>query len=108
MAILVVQEGIATSFVSAAAGGDEFVNNGRTQLYVLNSDPSSITVSFIAFRKCDQNVLHTYDFTAPDGGTRVLGPFETFVFNNSNDRVEVTYSSVTNISVAAVSILEPI
>lgn len=108
MAVLTVQKitqaGIAPSFAAASAGGDEFANSGRTFLHVKNGGAGSINVTINSQKPCDQGFDHDLVVAVPNGGERVIGPFEPGRFNNSSSRVAVSYSGVTSVTVAALEV----
>ena len=85
-----------SSYLTAAAGGgDTFVNDGNTFFHALNSDASSTNITFGA--PVDVVVA------VPASGRRLIGPFSTARFNDSSGNVQVSYSSVTSLTVAPVA-----
>lgn len=90
-------------FVAAGASGDTFLNDGKTALYVKNASGGPITLTIIANRACSSGELHDSTPSIPDG-------FAGFVaMKLRNDRyntrfrvAQITYSSATDIEVAAV------
>lgn len=90
---------------AAAGGGDSFVNTGREYLVVNNASGGSITVTFssngagavCSFGKT--STAHDEGGAVAAGATRVFGPFKPAQFNDSNGRVQVTYSGVTSLTV---------
>ena len=111
MAILTVQRptaaGATITLVAAAGGGDSFANDGRTSFRISNADASPMTVTFDSPNTCDftigANAAHDIAVTVPNGQSREIGPFSQLRFNDTNGRVQVTYSSVTSLTVAAVA-----
>lgn len=105
MAQLTVQDivlaGLAPTYVAAAAGGNNFINDGRTFLHVKNGGASSINVTIDSVVQCNQGFDHDITVAVPNGGERMIGPFNPDRFNNSIGRVSVTYSAVTTVTVAA-------
>jgi hypothetical protein len=92
------------TFVAAAGGGDQFANNGKTLFEVKNASGSPITVTFVRQKTCDQGTLHTTTVSVPaTTGDRICGPFDASLFNDANGFVQVTYSAVTSLTVAAYS-----
>ena len=106
------EAGVATADTSATSDGDEFVNTGREVLVVVNSSSSDndINVTITA---------QTTSFTDPvlgtltkanqvvavnEGVTKVIGPFPTAAYNDSNGKVQITYSAVTDLKVGVVQI----
>lgn len=113
MADLAVQNitkaGLAASFVSAAAGGDAFVNDNteRTVLHVKNSNGATRDVTITAQRTSVSvpgagtvtvpNIVVTIPATT---GDVEIGPFPE-AYNDVNGKVQVTYSAVAGLTVAA-------
>lgn len=96
--------GVAPSFTAASATGDEMPNDGNTVCHVKNGSASSITVTINSQEKCSQGFDHDLTITVPASGERMIGPFSRTRFNNTNGNVEVSYSAVTSVTVAALSI----
>lgn len=109
MANLTVQKptlatGINPTMAAAAAGGDTFTNDGRTLLYIKNGHTASITVTIDSRKPCDQGFDHNIVITVAAGAAIQVGPFPTPRFNDPSNKVAVTYSLVTALTVAAVSV----
>lgn len=110
MATLTVQTisltGLEPTYAAAAAGGDEFPNDGRTFLHVKNTNAATRTVTINSRSNCDQGFDHdpavVIDATT---GDTMIGPFDTARFNDpATGRVSVTYSAVTGVTVAAIKL----
>jgi hypothetical protein len=98
----IVGTGLAPSFAAAAAGGDSFLNDGKTFLEVKNASGSSITVTITAQNPCNQGQLHNLAVSVPaTTGDRMIGLLLPSIFNDANGLVQVTYSAVTSLTVAA-------
>lgn len=108
MAVLTVQKishsGLSPSFSAADVAGDEFVNGGRTILYVKNGGASQITVTVDSAKPCNYGFDHDLTVNVPAGDERVIGPFAPDRFNNSSARVAVSYTDVTSVTVAALEV----
>lgn len=107
MAELVVQEvlltGLEPAYVAAAAGGDYFANDGKTLLEARNASGGNITVTVASQKTCDQGATHNAAVVVPlTTGQRMIGPFNRTRFNDANGRVQITYSGVTSLTVAAI------
>lgn len=109
MATITVQEvdtdtGVDLSFAAANAGGDEYANAGRTVFVIKNDSGGAITVTYTA-----QNTVRGYDVTdetqSVAAGAIGVGPvLDRGIFNDSNGRVQVSYSSVTSVTVTALKL----
>jgi hypothetical protein len=113
MALLTIQKpsrtGVAVTYAAATsgAGGDTFVNTGREFLHVKNDSGGSITVTVDAPNACSFGVTHdSHDLSIaiPAGEDRMIGPFPTDRFSDSSNLVKATYSDVTSLTVAALSV----
>lgn len=107
MATLTVQDmtpaGLVPSYAAADVAGDEFANNGRVTFWVKNGGAGAITVTVAAVGACDQGFTHTGGGSVPnDGVPKSFGPFDTYRFNDADGLVQITYSGVTSVTVAAV------
>ena len=106
MADLAVQavslSGLNPSFVAAAAGGDAFLNAGREFLHVKNGGGSEVTVTVDSQVPCNQGYDHNAVVAVPAGQERLIGPFPKARFDYANQKVQVAYSDVTSVTVAAV------
>jgi hypothetical protein len=104
-----VEAGLLEALVAASAGGDQFVNDGKTVLIVKNANGSaSRTVTF--------DVPNTDDFGVSGFGldravvvagpsTRIIGPFPVRKFNTAVGAFIVfTYSSEADLTIQAVRV----
>lgn len=91
-----------------AANGNQFANTGREIIEVTNGAVSSITVTIIT------NGVHTaggvnYAIadltpTVTNGTSKVFGPFDTSLFNDSSGNVLIDWSSGTSITARVISV----
>ena len=109
MATLTVQDiavdGLTPSYVAADVAGDEFANSARAFVHVKNGGVSSVNVT-IASQFAPSPGVGPADIviSIPAGGETMAGPLNNRVFNNADGNVELTYSDVTNVTVAALSL----
>lgn len=108
MSLLTVQKveltGLAPSYDAAAAGGDEFVNSGRTFIHVKNGGGSPIDVTVDSQMPCSQGYDHNAVVAVPASGEKMIGPFRKDRFNDSDGKVQITYSAVTSVTIAAIEV----
>ena len=108
MAVLAVQKvsktGLAPAFAAADVAGDQFANGGRTYLHVKNASAVSVNVTADSKKQCDQGFDHDVVVAVPAAGERLIGPFDPSRFNNSSGRIEVGYSAVASVTVAALEV----
>lgn len=110
MAALTIQElnksGVTISYAAAAGGGDEFANNGKTFLHVKNGGGSPINVT-IASQVDDPppgTAASNVVIAVANGAEKMIGPFNQNGYNDTDGNVQVTYSGVTSVTVAAISV----
>jgi hypothetical protein len=104
--------GLTPVFTAAGSGGDRFLNrDGRTYFHIKNGDDASMTVTFDSRLKCGQGHEHDVTVTVPAAvddvpGEKLIGPFQPAQFSDGDDLVNVSYSAVTDVKVAAFSLAE--
>lgn len=92
-------DGVELALTAAAGGGDEFANSGEVFFVMQNDDASSTTVTFVTQGTVQSLAVADVAVTVPAGELHVAGPFNKSLFNDANGRVQVTYSSVTSLTV---------
>jgi hypothetical protein len=106
MADLTVQSvsltGLTPTYGTTAAGGDAFVNSGRDFIHIKNGHTSSQTVTINSQGACSQGFDHDVAVVVPNAQERMIGPFPKDRFNDSLDKVQLTYSGVTALTIAIV------
>lgn len=111
MALLTVtkitRSGVLESLVAASSTGDQFPNDGKVFLVVRNGGAAAITVTVDATSSVKGVPFQDVQFSVAAGETRFAGPWPPEIFNDSNGRVNITYSSVTSVTVGAFS-LDPL
>lgn len=95
--------GVADNLVAAAPGGDSFVNNGHVVLIVNNASGGEVTVTVndVGTPNPGNAVQFNPDVAVavPAGARRTIGPFPPFRFNDTNGRVNVSYSAAAGVTV---------
>lgn len=96
----------ATAFApaSCAAGGDQVLNDGRTVLYFKNTDSSTVTVTLATGGTVAGIALADLSFTIAQNAEKIVGPFDRLLWNDANGYVQISYSAVTAMTVAAIRI----
>lgn len=106
MAELTVQQlnltGLVPSFSAADVAGDTFTNSGRTYLHIKNGGAAGVTVTIDSQQPCNYGFDHDVDVSIDAGAEKLIGPFSKSRFNDDNGKVNVAYSDVTNVTVAAI------
>ncbi len=97
--------GLTPTLQAAAAGGDAFLNDGKTMFRVKNGSGAPITVTFTSQQQCNQGSTHSPANSVAAGGDELFGPFSQSRFNDASGLVQVTYSGVTTLTVAALRVV---
>lgn len=95
--------GATPAMVAASTGGDSFSNSGKEMLKVTNGGSSSVTVTVASPQPCNYGYNHDVVVDVTAGATQDIGPFPPARFN-SKGNVQVTYSGVNLVTVAAVRV----
>lgn len=99
--------GVAATLASAGGSGDSFTNDGQTFLMVANANGSAIDVTIAAqttsaVKPGFEDVTYSNKtVNIANGATKIIGPFATGTYNDTNGRVQVTYSASSGVTVAA-------
>lgn len=92
-------------YVACNVGGDQFTNDGKTWIHVKNTNAATRTVTINSQRTCDQGFDHDQAYVVgATTGEAVAGPFLRERFNDAGGFVLITYSAVTNLTIAVFSL----
>lgn len=92
--------------VAADVTGNTIVNDGRTAFYVANGSGSSITVTLDIVQTIDGQSVADRTVAIPAGEARIIGPFPSAPYNSADKLVTITFSSVTTVTVAAITLTQ--
>lgn len=98
---VIVLTGLTPTYGACLIGGDAVVNDGRIFLHFVNGATESI-VTVNSVKPCDQGADHDVVVTVPANEDRMIGPFNQARFNDANGKLQITYTNVTTITVAAI------
>jgi len=103
----VARAGINITDLDAAANADGnfFTNTGHEFLYFSNGDGSPTTVTLVYSATTDGQAITNKTVSVPAGKAMLIGPFPVDLYNDSNGRMNVTYSSVTSLLALACKLL---
>jgi hypothetical protein len=95
----------ALTMIAADAGGDAFDNTGSELLLVThtNGGGSAVTLTIVTQITVDGEPVDDKEITIAPGSTHLLGPFPKGTYNDSNGRVQLTYSAHTDITVKPIT-----
>lgn len=101
----VTRAGVTAAPATASGGGDEFPNDGKTLVEVVNGGGAPITVSFDIKPTVDGGTVTDRTMTVAAGARRRAGPFPPATYNDpETGRAKVTYSGVSSVTVEAFKI----
>ena len=96
-----------TAAMTSASGSDEFLNTGLEFLFVQNAHASN---SYNVTITAQVTNIHHQQFgtvtkenivkSVSAGDEVFIGPFKQAAFNDSNNKVQISYSGTTSLSVA--------
>lgn len=96
---------VALGAVAAESGGDQFLNDGRVFVYAKNTNASSRTVTIVTSGSLLGGLsIGDVAFALAQDEEKVVGPFPPRYFNDSGGYVQITYSAVTGVTVAAIKL----
>ena len=103
--IVLESNGLEPVYAPANADGHFFTNDGRTFLHVKNSNAQTRTITIDSVEPCSQGFDHDVTATiAATTGDHMLGPFPVQRFNDVNGRVNITFSAVEGLTIAAIKV----
>jgi len=96
---------LSVNVQNASVAGDSFTNDGKTFLLITNGGSSPITTTIPCVKANDQGVTENIVSTSlvGAGSFKYFGPFDVEYFNDANGRVNVSYTSVTDMVVCPFS-----
>lgn len=107
MATYTVQTAVQTGVVptqNAVAASDKFNNDGKTVLWVENGSGGELTVTLTTAATVGGVAIADPTVTIANGAKKVIGPFATSIYNDSNGQVTVAYSATTSVTAAVIRI----
>jgi hypothetical protein len=96
--------GITPAFAACASGGDQFANAGNVFLYIKNGSGAPITVTIGTPQTVDGLAVADREVVVPATDEVTVGPFPRATYNDSSGYVQLTYSGVTTLTAAALSL----
>jgi hypothetical protein len=94
----------SVSAESAAAGGDAFLNTGKELLLIThtNGGGSQETLTIAMQKSIDGEDVPDKTVDIPAGEKHLLGPFPTGLYNDVDGKVQLTYSSETDLELLVI------
>lgn len=101
----IARSGLEPAYSAANADGHSVVNDGKlTFVHVKNGSGSSINVTIATPGSVDGNAIADKVVAVPAGEERIIGPFPTSWYNQSDGTVHVDFSAVTAVTCGAFKI----
>ena len=98
--------GLNAAYTAASSGGDEFINDGHTFIHVKNA--VAATNAVIVASKVSPVpkglVLINCSVDVSVSGDKLAGFFDPGAYNDSSGCVQLTYSTHTGLTIAAISV----
>ena len=102
----VIRDGLEATYASAAGGGDEFVNTGREFIHIKNASGGDITLTIVTQQTVDAEAVGDKTVIITLAEERFVGPFPKTVYSDSNEKVQLTYSGVTSLTIAILELTQ--
>jgi hypothetical protein len=101
--------GVADTTSAAAADGNTFTNTGYEFAEVINGSGGSITVTIDVYPSGGQGSPDGLTVTDPtvtvaNGARKKIGPFRKRLYNNGTEKVKLTCSGTTSVTVGVYSL----
>lgn len=102
----ITRAGITPSYSAANADGHSIQNSeANFILHVKNGSGSSITVTIATAAQIDGLDVSDRTVTVGAGAEKVIGTFPQSIYNQSDGTVNVDFSAVTSVTVAAFKVI---
>jgi len=97
--------GITPVYSDAVAGGVQFANDGRIFLHLTNTNGASRAVTITTpYQEGGLDLADVYVTLEATTGDVMVGPFPPKLFNNSGGFVQVNFSAISDVKVAAIKL----
>jgi hypothetical protein len=98
----ILRSGLEAVYTAANADGHALLNDGkRTFLHVVNGDAADKTLTFATPLTVDGLAVADRTVVVTAAEERLIGPFPTEIYGQSDGTIHVDYSDVTSVTVAA-------
>jgi hypothetical protein len=99
-----VNTGLEATYEAANVDGNYFVNNGQTIFYLINAQVVAKTITITSLIPDNYGITHNETITVPASSSTVINFMSKHRFNDANNLVNITYSGVTTLTVAALKV----
>lgn len=94
--------GLEVVHTACDAAGNHYANAGNTFLWFKSTAIADKTITVNRQRACEIGSDHDDVITLTAGEERLCGPYNTYWFNDANGYTYITYSDVTDITLAII------
>ena len=94
--------GVTNPTATAATTADDFPNDGKTIIEVVNASGAARTFGVLS-KACSHERTKNISDSVPNGATAFYGPFEKDIFNAADGNVDVTLDSATSVTYRVLS-----
>ena len=103
---MVVKTGVVPTRTGSLSLSDTYqmLNNGNLFIEVVNGDASPTTVTIVSQNTVDGLAVADRTVVVSAGTEQIIGPFPPQIYNNSVGEIEVTFSNITAITLAALNL----
>jgi hypothetical protein len=98
------RSGVTPSYTAANVDGHSIANDGTVVLHVKNGGASPINVTVPIPTLVDGQAVSSRVVAVANAGEKIIGPFPAAQYNQSAGDVNVDFSAVTSVTVAALRI----
>lgn len=96
------RDGVSLGAAAANGGGDAFANStGDVIFQIINANANTVNVTFATTKTVDGLAVADKTVSVNTNTTFLIGPFPADTYNDGNNLVQVTYSEVGSVTVAA-------
>lgn len=93
--------GLIPAYTTANAAGHSIRNRGNQFLHVKNGSGSSINVTLVTPVEVGGRAVDDDVIAVAAGAEKMIGPFDESIYNNPDGTVNVNFSAVATVTVAA-------
>lgn len=100
----IARTGVVPTYAAANVDGHSLANRGSQFLHVKNGSGSSINVTLVTPVTVGGRAVADDVVAVAAGAEKLIGPFDERTYNNADGKVDVNFSAVTTVTVAAFSL----
>ena len=95
--------GLSATYEACDTNGNYFTNDGMTFIHIKNANAGTPTLTIATANTVDGLAIADRTVTMfATTGDKMIGPLPASVYNDANGRVQLTYSAVTDLTIAVI------